>query len=86
MMQIRHEAAGFLLDDSLSSRPFLLAFAAIALAGGRQVVNRIKINTHELADRHIKVARDRQVENEQRALIPLGDYRTEIGRHHDRLA
>ena len=44
MREIGHEAAGFFVDDSLGAGPLLLALAAIALAGGGEVVDRVEIN------------------------------------------
>ena len=39
----------------------------------------------QLANGRLKIAGNREIENKQRTLIPLGDDRTEICRGHDRL-
>ena len=67
-------------------RPLLLALAAVLLAGRLQVVDRVQIDARQVADRRIEIARNRQVEDEQRPLIALGDDRPEIGSRDDRLA
>ena len=58
VVQVGHEPARFFLDDPLGPRPFLLALAAVFLAGGFQIVDRIQIHAGQLADRRIEIARE----------------------------
>ena len=69
MIQVGHEAGRLLLDDPHGGGPFSFALQAVALAGLAKIIDRIQVHAQPLADGRVEIARDRQVQNEQRALL-----------------
>ena len=71
MVEVAHQAVGFLVHDGHGTGQLPLPACAVGIACRDEVVDRVEPHAWSLADARIKIAWDRQIQNHQRPACPV---------------